>query len=496
MARNTLILTAGTLVQTVIALVTVPLYLSRLGEERFGVWVIAGLVISYFGLLDRGLGTAAQNELSKLGDEPREQARIVWTAAILNVVVGVVAAAGVILVGEIVFARVVDIPASLVFESKVALPVLASTVPFVTVMAIFQAALMARGHIVTVSILETLRLLALQLLPLGFIYWKSPDLRWLGLGVVAALALSMAAYVSACIAIVLRQQMWSRPSRTVAIGLFHYGKWVTATSVLTPLLDYSDRVVIGAVPGASAVTAYSIPYNLAARLTIIPLNVMRVVFPRFSAAQAGEAKLMATSALEAITAVTLPAAVIGSILCGPFFDWWLGGDIAHEAAPIGAVLFAGFWINGLGYVPYTLLQAQGRPDVPARYHALEIVPFLAVLALGVYFFGPLGGALAWTFRALTDALLLMRASSLGIGHRRLSLAAAGVVAAAAAWGAHFAFAPVTLAVVGVPLIVASFACALMVAPAEVRIRVRGFLHAPRLRSDGPKREAEALEDET
>ena len=469
---NSAILTVGTVVQTVIALITVPLYLSQLGEERFGVWVIAGLVISYFGLLDRGLGTAVQNELARLGDSPREQARIVWTAAALNTVVGVLAAIGVIVAGEIVFARVIDIPEFLRVESVQALPELAATVPFVTVAAIFQGTLMARGRVATVSVLETLRLLALQLVPLAFVYWQSPDLRWLALGVLVAVSVSTAVYVAACIVLVLRPHVWGRPAREIAVRLFHYGKWVTATSVLTPLLDYSDRVVIGAVRGASAVAAYSIPYNLTARLTIIPLNVIRVAFPRFSAADPRESQAMAVKALAAVAAVTAPAAVFGSMISGPFFEWWLGGDIADQAAPISAILFAGFWVNGLGYVPFALLQAQGRPDRPAHFHALELVPFLIVLGLGVYLAGPIGGAVAWSLRALTDAVLLLAASSLGLGRRGVFLVLSAIVALAACAGAVFAFEPGALAVLGVPLVGASVICSWILLPEEFRARLR------------------------
>jgi O-antigen/teichoic acid export membrane protein len=475
-AGNAAILTTGTVLQTIIALVTVPLYLTQLGEERFGIYVIAGLVISYFGLLDRGLGTAVQNELARLGDAPIERAGIVWTAAILNLVVGIMAAVAALVVGEVIFTRVIEIPEPLNTESIEALPELVVSVPLLTVSAIFQGALMAQGRIATVSVLETGRLLALQLLPLAFVYWQGADLRWLALGVVLAMALSATSYLVACAALVLRPRLWAGPSRAIGRRLFHYGKWVTVTSVLTPLLDYSDRVVIGAVRGASAVAAYSIPYNFTSRLTIVPFNVIRVAFPRFSAVGAHESRAMARTALAAVAAITAPAAVFGSFIAGPFFEWWLGGDIAVQAAPIAAVLFAGFWVNGLGYVPHAVLQAQGRPDLPARYHALELVPFLAVLGVAVYVAGPIGGAIAWSLRATADTVLLLYASSLAWRRSRSFLAAAAVVAVAAACGATFAFEPAVLAALGVPLVALSVGLAWRLAPEEltevVRRRVR------------------------
>src|SRR5688500_5902867 len=182
LAGNTAILTVGTVVQTIVALVTVPLYLSQLGEERFGAWVIAAIVIGYFGLLDRGLGAAVQNEVSRLDDDAASlRSNIVWTAGALNVVVGVVAGLGVLAIGEVLFAWVLELPEGLREESIAALPEFAATVPLVAVSAVFQGALMGRDRVTTVSVLDTLRLLGLQLIPLGFVYWKGADLRWLAL---------------------------------------------------------------------------------------------------------------------------------------------------------------------------------------------------------------------------------------------------------------------------------------------------------------------------
>jgi O-antigen/teichoic acid export membrane protein len=475
LAGNTLILTTGTVVQTIVALVTVPLYLSQLGQERFGIWVIAGIVIAYFGLLDRGLGAAVQTEVARLDDDSAAlRARLVWTGATFNALVGIVAALGVLLVGEILFARVIDIPGDLQAESVQALPAMAASVPLIAVSAVFQGVLMARGRVATVSTLETTRLLGLQLVPLAFVYWQGPDLRWLALGVLVVLVVATIVYVTTCAIVALRPHAWARPSREVALRLFHYGKWITATSVLTPLLDFSDRVVVGAVKGASAVTPYAIAYNLTTRMTIIPYNVIRVTFPRFSALSIAESQRLATSALVAVAAVTAPAAVIGSVISGPFFEWWLGGDVARSAAPVAAVLFAGFWINGLGYVPATLLQAQGRPDRPARFHALEIVPFLVILAVGVHLAGAMGAAIAWTLRVLFDGLLLLTVASIGWWENRRLLVTSTIVAAAAVVGAVFAFETIYLIVVGTPLVIASLVAGWLLLPEEFRGRIRRF----------------------
>jgi O-antigen/teichoic acid export membrane protein len=486
--RNTVIVIAGTLVPTVIALATVPAYLSVLGQDRFGVFVIVGLVIAYFALIDRGLNAAVQNEVARLeADAADTRAAVVWTAVALNAVIGVIAGAGLLVIGWILFGHVLSLSGDLRAESIDALPALAACVPLTMVLAVFQGGLFGRERFGTVTVLDTVRMSALQLLPLGFAYWWGPELVWLSLGLLVAVAFSIVCYFAACLGLALAPTLWARPSRAVGARLFHYGKWVTVTSVLTPLLDMSDRMVIATVRGASAVTTYAIPYNLASRLLIIPFSLIRVAFPRFSAISADDSRALGSRALAGLAAVTAPLAVLGATFSAPFLEWWIGGEVARNAAPIAAVLFAGVWINGLGYVPYILLQAQGRPDLPARFHALEFVPFLIVLAIGVKFGGPLGAAIAWCGRVLFDSALLLAAAGLTWARDRRLLATSAIVVAAALNGAVFASEIPMLMAIGIPLAILSLVLAWMLSPADFHAFVGGTIRRRRPPQEGLKR---------
>jgi O-antigen/teichoic acid export membrane protein len=487
MRRNTALLTAGTLVSTVIALATVPAYLSVLGQERFGVFVIVGLVIAYFAVIDRGLNTAVQNEVARLNPEAADaRATVVWTAVALNAVVGVIAGAGLLGIGWILFGHVLSLSGDLRIESVDALPALAACVPLMTVLAVFQGGLMGRERFGTVTMLDMVRMSALQLLPLGFAYWWGPELAWLALGLLAALAFSTVCHIAACLGLALAPRLWARPSRAAGARLFHYGKWVTTTSVLSPLLEMSDRMIIATVRGAGAVTTYAIPYNLASRLLIIPFSLIRVAFPRLSAIDADDSRALGGRALTGLAAVTAPLAVLGATFAAPFLDWWIGGDVARNAAPIAAVLFAGVWINGLGYVPYTLLQAQGRPDLPARFHALEFVPFLIVLAIGVKFGGAFGAAIAWCGRALFDSALLLAAAGLSWARDRRLLATSATVVVAAANGVIFASETPMLIAIGIPLAILSLVAAWRLSPADFQPLIGGRIRG-RSSQEGLKR---------
>jgi hypothetical protein len=65
--------------------------------------------------------------------------------------------------------------------------------------------------------------------------------------------------------------------------LLRYGGWVTLTGLVGPLLKVVDRVVIGSVLGATAVTRYTVPFALVSRVQVLSRSLARTIFPRFDA---------------------------------------------------------------------------------------------------------------------------------------------------------------------------------------------------------------------
>jgi hypothetical protein len=59
-----------------------------------------------------------------------------------------------------------------------------------------------------------------------------------------------------------------------------------------------------------------------------------------------------------------------------------------------------------------MLQGQGRPSIVAKLHALELIPYGALLWLGVAWAGLRGAAWAWVLRVAIDALLIFWVSGL------------------------------------------------------------------------------------
>jgi O-antigen/teichoic acid export membrane protein len=189
--------------------------------------------------------------------------------------------------------------------------------------------------------------------------------------------------------------------------LFSYGGWISVTNIVAPVLTTFDRLLIGALLSLQAVTYYTVPSNLVSRMLIFPGALSTSLFPRYSRSECLEGKQLADRALLFIVAVTTSITVAGMTLLPLFLTYWISPEFSRHSSTVGIILMGGFWIHGLAFIPFGLLQGQGRPDVTAKLHLLELPFFLLVLWGGIHWLGVAGAALAWSLRVTADALLLL-----------------------------------------------------------------------------------------
>jgi O-antigen/teichoic acid export membrane protein len=408
--RNTAINVVGAVLPLFLSLATVPAYLHLIGEARYGVLAVVWVVLGYFGVFDLGLSRTIANQIARMRDEPQaSRERVFWTALSINATMGAIGGLVLLLFGHVLLGHVLKVSPDLHSEVLGALPWLGLAVPLTTVTLVLAGTLEGRERFLTVNLLAISGLAMFQLAPLAYAYWVSPDLAGLIMAATLALAASTAlSFVVTAASLPVTGR--PRPDRSQIGVLFRYGGWITVSGLVGPLLTVVDRVLIGAVLGAKSVTHYTVPFTLVSRTTIISGSLARTLFPRFSMLDKRDATDVGREAVRVLAAAMTPTTVIGAVLLEPFLRAWVGDAITRSAAPVGEILFLGMWLNGIAVIPYGFLHARGRPDLTAKFHLLEVVPYIGALVLGLHFAGIQGAAWAWTARAGTDAALLFWAA--------------------------------------------------------------------------------------
>ena len=428
--RNTAINLLGSILPTAVSLITVPIYLRQIGEIRFGVLAIVWLMLGYFGIFDLGVSRATTNQIARLrGASARDREQVFWTAAAVNTLFGF--AGGVLLyaLGATLVAYAFKMPEAMRPEVLRCLPWLALAVPLATISGVFAGVLEACERFATVNAIEVVGSILFRVIPLSVTLLHGPELRWLIISGLIAQALSVVPmFVSAARALPLTGA--GGPTRAWVKPLFSYGGWVTINNVLYPLFASLDRLLIGAGIDAAAVTVYTVPYNLVHRFQILPAALARTLFPRLSGVIESEAKHLANRCISTLAVITLPMLVAATVLLHPFLSVWISPQFAERASAAGELLILGVWVSSLAFVPYALLQGQGRPRIVALIHLMEAPFFAAAIWFGVRVGGVIGAAVVMSVRDVIDALIFMHFGGvLSAVAGRLSTAAAWLLAA-------------------------------------------------------------------
>jgi len=413
-ARNTVLNLLGLSVPLLVAIAAVPITVRALGVERFGILALAWIVLGYFGLFDLGLGRATTRfaaEALSLGQTDRF-ARLMWTSIGLQATLGLIGAVVLLGIAPFIVTRLLNVPPALVNEAQLSFLVLAAAVPATLVMASARGALEAGQRFDLVNLVAA---------PSSVLFYVLSALGALaGLPLPGIVLLLVGNRVAAGLAyLALARRAFPAVSRIavdlrLAPSLLTYGGWVSVSSVVGPALVYADRFTIGAVLGLAAVGYYAAPFDVITRLPVIPGAMATTLFPAFTATGQRRKDRLAGMHARAMryTLIALAPIVLVALLFGDeLLRVWLGPDFARESAVVFKLLSIGVLINTLGLIPATLLQAMGRPDLTAKFHLVELAPFLILVWILTTHFGLVGTALAWVTRVASDSALLLLATS-------------------------------------------------------------------------------------
>lgn len=394
-----------------VAAVTVPQLIDRLGNERFGLLALAWGLIGYAGALDLGIGRALTQMVAKLRGEGdlTTVPGILTTAGRITLVSGAIGGSLIALfalVGGTTWVTTQDTPDN---EIRLAMMLMAVALPAQAMSATYRGLNEAYQNFRGINLLR---------IGLGAITFGGPYLVSLVTQNLAALVATLV--VSRIAALAIYRHLANAClaglgaagagySKAIAKDLFRFGGWVTVSSVASPFLVQADRFVIGAVVSAAAVTVYVLPYEVVVQSLILVGAISSVAFPTLTTMMSTEASLWRPYFfrwLLRVVAVMLFVTSLLAISLPKLLSLWIGEALNPASITIGQVLCIGILFNAAATMYYALIHAKGATHITAKFHLLELPPFIFSLFSLVTAYGPLGAAWAWTGRAAIDLFLL------------------------------------------------------------------------------------------
>jgi O-antigen/teichoic acid export membrane protein len=376
-------------------LIATPIQLTHMGAERYGIVVITAATMSSLVLVDAGAGWAVQRAVPwhrARGDYVYAR-RLAASGLLLTIVAGCLAGAAIwTFASDIV--DVFRLSASVRPEAVAALHVAAFTLPLTLVFGLFIAVGRAAEQFPLIATSSALMMVALN------VVWALVAGEHNDVVLVARAQLVITAGSVMWLLLALRRRARSylfplRPSLSASRELLSFGGKSSVGHGSLVLLYQADKVALATVLPVAVLPAYSIPFNVALRITVVSQALAGVLLPRLSAISSrgdlAEMRRVGMAALRAI-ALAIPAVAVACVFGGrAFLELWVSPDFAEQAWGPLIALAIGFAALAIGSFGQATLDASGRPGINA---ALTVIGAAVGLGLAVGLASRFGTALA------------------------------------------------------------------------------------------------------
>jgi O-antigen/teichoic acid export membrane protein len=402
-----------------VALYAIPVLIGGLGKDRFGLLALAWTLIGYFTLFDLGLGRAltqlvASGEAGRPPGAP-EIPSAFWTAEALMAILGA-AGTAILIAAANPIAHLLQVPPQLSDEVKPSLYLIAAAIPLITVTAGLRGFLEAKQRFDLLAPIRGGAGVLLLLAPVLMLPYAK-TLEAMLAAIVAVRILSLGAHAAACLYV--SPDLWTGRALnwTQAPALAKFGGWLTVTNIISPLMVSMDRFLIGGQRTVTEVAYYATPHEIVTKYLILPAALVGVLFPAFSrtlARESGtaEAHRLYRRGMRTLFVALVPLTLVTVSFARQGLTLWVGPEMAEHGYRVLQILAIGVFINGMAQVPFTYIQAMGRPDLTARFHLIELPAYVVALWCGIHCWGIEGAAIAWVGRVTVDTALLLRYSTL------------------------------------------------------------------------------------
>lgn len=406
LARNTLINLGGEILPFLVGLVAVPILIHAIGVNRYGIITLSAMVVGYFGLFDFGLGAAATKliaEAAGSGDRT-EIPGLFWTSLLLMFAFGTCGGVLAVALSPTLVHHVFRISTGLQPQALRAFHVLAFSLPFVI------SAGSLRG---TLAAFQRFDLINAVRVPMGIFSYVGPLLvlpfsHRLDYLVAVMVAGRLAAWLASLVLCLRKLPVLRRRpafSRTAVLPMLRFGGWVAVSQIISPIMEYFDRFLIGAMLSMAAVAYYAVPYQVASKLWIVSAAIEGVAFAGFSSTfrtDPARTALIFQRATLWVLFAQFPAVLTIVALAPAGLHLWLGAEFARNSTGVLRWIAIGVFMNSVARMPSLILLAAHRPDLTAKIHFAE-VPFYCLFLWWILpRYGVEGAAIAWTLRISCD----------------------------------------------------------------------------------------------
>ena len=401
---------AGTVLPLLVAVFAIPVLISGIGLQKFGLLTLAWVVVGYFSLFDLGLGRAMTLQISQkqAAGQDYEIPSVVWLGMGLMTALGVAGGLFFGLLAPWIVEQKFAVPPEFYPELRSTVVLLALSIPLVIVSTGLRGILEAKRRFDIINLVRIPQGVMTYLGPVAMLPFSN-QLPHLVATLVVVRAISLVALGFICLRAYPELSRPAPYSRRLLREMLSFGGWITVSNIVGPLIVYLGRLVLAALVSAEAVAYFSVPQDMLINLITVPTLIIGVFFPRFAQDFARDPTAVRRSYRHALMLnllALIPAVIIICVLARPGLAFWITPDFADASYRVVQILAVAMLVNSIGYISQSVVQANGRADLTAKLLVLELAAYIPYLWVLVSAWGIEGAAVAWLLRVTISTVAL------------------------------------------------------------------------------------------
>ncbi len=360
-ARNAAYSAADYLLAPLLMILAAPFLVSRLGLDRYGIWVLANALVGTAAVVPVGLGDATVKFVSSYRGRGGTDGviRVIRSTLTVSLILGALVAIVVIVsapwLTEAVFkisSQDQELAARAIQIAGVALVTRSIDSVFLSTLRAYERYDLAAGVAMVVRIVNIATAVLLATLGYGVVQILLGTL-----AVTTAGTLTQAALCRRLVEGLSIRPLLDRAALREVLGFGMYS-WVQGLGGM--IFGQVDLLLIGAILGSRQLAYYAVCVQLAQQIHGLPAAVFAFLFPMISSRyeQTGRVGLHELfkryMGLNVVFAAVLAAPLI--LFGRPILTLWMGSDFASHAHALLAILAVAYALLSINVVPhYTLL---------------------------------------------------------------------------------------------------------------------------------------------
>lgn len=374
-----------------VGIVTLPLLVKGLGVEKTGILQLTWSLIGYSSLFDLGLGRALTQLISrKLAlSETQDIPAIIMTTLISISALGLIPAI-ILILAKTSLIQFLHVSATYVREAEWSICWLAISIPAMLAISCQTGILQSYQKFDWITWLNMPAIIGNFIAPVLMLHYTHR------LGDIVAIMVISRIFMAGLFFIALSkcvQGLWDRYTIQPALlkPLFHFGKWITISNIISPLMVYLlDRLFLANLFSVKAASYYMVPFGILQKMTITPWAIMGVMFPALSGSfyldKAKSAKYYFKSLMLTAGLLFFPTVII-TLYAKPLLSLWMGVDFSNHSYQLTQIIAIALYVYSINLVPSSLIQAIGKSDFTAKLQLIEFPLFLVSMYLNIKNFG-------------------------------------------------------------------------------------------------------------